>query len=377
MPVADSILWSPAINGPQRSTPLIFIAQYALRRIHERLATIPNGLGLGLLAGRRQTCARTGAAFVVIDGVLPLPALADEDEARAALAEGLRTAATGIEMFGWYRGHSFADAALTPADVEVHTELFGDASYVIVVAGGGETGGVFLQSSSPAWPIEARPFYELLADPAVRADGRKPTTLSWRNYRTAEPVARLQTAPPTPGPTAVAPPSRANYPVLFPEDSDADDEAPKPTPPARWRQRVRQPATYVAAAIGGAVGVALLSGLLGLRASGGPSGGAGSGPGAVAGRAVAPDVLDRQADTLALAIAAFDARSRMLEARQMTCAGLARGLEQVEDQWLAYNVARKGVLAPFDSAREARDRGLYADVRAVERRFERSACERP
>ena len=87
--------------------------------------------------------------------------------------------------------------------------------------------------------------------------------------------------------------------------------------------------------------------------------------------------LDRRGDTLALAITAFDDRARMFDARQMTCAGLSRGLQQVEDSWLGYNIARRETLAPFDAQREDRDRALYADVRSVERRFERSGCARP
>ena len=67
----------------------------------------------------------------------------------------------------------------------------------------------------------------------------------------------------------------------------------------------------------------------------------------------------------------------MFDARQMPCSGLARGLQQVEDGWLDYNLARKETLTSFDPAREARDRALYADVRTIEQRFQRSGCPRP
>jgi hypothetical protein len=88
-------------------------------------------------------------------------------------------------------------------------------------------------------------------------------------------------------------------------------------------------------------------------------------------------VLDRRADTLALSVSAFDMRARMFDTRRMGCPGLARGLLQVEDGWLAYNMARKDLMAGSDPARDARDKSLYADVRVVEARFERSACARP
>jgi hypothetical protein len=87
--------------------------------------------------------------------------------------------------------------------------------------------------------------------------------------------------------------------------------------------------------------------------------------------------LDRVADTLGLAIAAFDLRARLFASRQMQCPELARGLVLVEGRWTTYNVVRKETTVPLDSVRTARDRALYTDVDGVERRFERSACTRP
>jgi hypothetical protein len=356
----------------------MFFAQHTLRKIHDRLATMPNGLGIGLLAGRRYLDSQSGAQFVVIDGALPLPALDAEDNATAALAQGIRSA--GIEVVGWYRSHSFSDAALTPSDVEAQSELFGErgeASIVLVVAAGGETGAVFRQSSSPAWPVEALPLYEWLAEPA-KSDGPKPTILAWRNYHAAEPLARFG------APIALSPGERVNnHPVLVP-DGDMDEDTPAPVvapAPATRQKRLLKPAIYVACALGGAVLVAGMSAIISSGDASSSSRGAGpnaneaaSEPGTVA---YAAAVLDRRADTLALALTAFDDRARMFDNRQMTCAGLARGLQQMEDNWLAYNIARRETLAPFDAQREERDRTLYADVRAVERRFERSGCPRP
>lgn len=375
MPVTDSILWTPAIGGAHRPVPLMFFAQHTLRKIHDWLASVPNGLGMGLLAGRSYTCNRTGAQFVLIDGALPLPALAAEDDPMEALADGVRKAAAGIEIVGWYRAHSFSDAALTPADVEAQTELFGDRpSVVAIVAAGGKAGGVFRHSASPAWPVEALPFYEWLGEPAHRPDGPKPTILNWRNYRASEPLSRLPGPRSTPTPSA---PERTNQPLLL-LDEDFDDDAMPGTSKAPWFRSWVRPAIYIASALVGAV---LLTAAFGRLSSGsgsanGSTAGASS-PSAGSSQTAAVAVLSRRSDTLALALTAFDDRVRMFEAHQMTCAGLSRGLQQVEDGWLAYNIARKETLAPFDSTREARDRSLYGDVRAVERRFERSGCSRP
>lgn len=205
-----------------------------------------------------------------------------------------------------------------------------------------------------------------------------------------EPVVRLGTPPlsqPGLSPGAIA--SRVNHPVLLPDATDIDDEviapqpapaqlpvaapttivAPRPQPKVRWY-------AYAASGIAGAVLVTAMYGLLGSRGgSSGSRGGSDSAPGGAAASDTA--LFDRRADTLALAIAAFSVRANMFETRRMPCSGLARGLTQVEDAWLGYNMARKEMLAASDPARDARDKTLYADVRAVEVRFERSSCSRP
>ncbi|HEX4627862.1 MAG TPA: hypothetical protein VH137_03650 [Gemmatimonadales bacterium] len=93
--------------------------------------------------------------------------------------------------------------------------------------------------------------------------------------------------------------------------------------------------------------------------------------------AASQDRLDRAGDTLALAIAAFELRSRLFAGRQMQCPELARGLVLVEERWTAYNLIRKDGGGVADSTRTARDRTLYADADAVEQRFEHSGCPRP
>jgi len=161
--------------------------------------------------------------------------------------------------------------------------------------------------------------------------------------------------------------------VLFPE-TDPEDE-PQPEKPRRF-QRIAKPVAYVASALAGAVLVTAIYGLIGPR-PGASSSRAGADSAPVGSAVSDTTVLDRRADTLALALSAFDMRARMFDTRRMGCPALARGLQQVEDGWLAYNLARKDLMAASDPARDGRDKGLYADVRAVEVRFERSSCARP
>jgi hypothetical protein len=185
---------------------------------------------------------------------------------------------------------------------------------------------------------------------------------------------------------------RTSHPILLPE-ADTEDDAldlpaassaaapqsritPRPAAKTRVLAKFGRPLAYVGSGIAGAVLVITIYGLLGSRLD---SAGNKTGNDATAGTVAVPDLaaLDRRADTLTLAIAAFTLRSRMYDSRRMGCPGLSRGLQQVEDAWLAYNIARKETLGTTDAARDNRDRGLYADVRNVELRFERSSCARP
>jgi hypothetical protein len=149
-----------------------------------------------------------------------------------------------------------------------------------------------------------------------------------------------------------------------------------PVPKPHWYRALARPTAYAASALAGALLVTGLYGLLGSRSA--SSGGRSGSDSAPVGASLSDTaLLDRRADTLALAISAFTMRASMFDSRRMPCSGLARGLAQVEDGWLSYNLARKDLMASSDPARDARDKSLYADVRTVEVRFERSSCARP
>src|SRR3989441_641626 len=153
-----------------------------------------------------------------------------------------------------------------------------------------------------------------------------------------EPVVRLGT-PPASGPVT----SRINHPVLLPEP-DADDEvSPAPAPAAAVPRSAPKARWYVASGLAGAVLVTALYGLLGSRPA---SSGGRPGSDAAAGGVAVSDtaLLDRRADTLALAISAFTMRASMYDSRRMPCSGLARGLAPGEDGWLSYNLARNDMM---------------------------------
>ena len=213
--------------------------------------------------------------------------------------------------------------------------------------------------------------------------GRGFAVLSEPNPVTGTPVVRLN--PPV---QAAGPAPRPNHAILLPE-ADTEDElhdlpvaapakpriSPRPIPKLPWYASFSRPAAYIASGVIGAVLVTVMYSVFGSRGDSSGGKASGSSPGVVSPSVAA--AFERRADTLSLAIAAFTMRARMYDTRRMGCPGLSRGLQQVEDSWLAYNIARKETLTASDSVRDNRDRSLYADVRAVEVRFERSSCARP
>src|SRR5947209_5319122 len=387
MPIAASILWKPIDAPPEQDAGLIpvFITQRALAAVHDHCAATRETC-FGLLTGNPYRAPETDAAYLVVESTIRLPG-GIGDDAKAALMQGWVVAQdvvhrTGDQLVGWYRGRWSAETGLAPVEAETHTVLFGQPWQLAVVVGSGDTtvGGVLRRSAGSGWAQECLPFYELVDPASFRPDGSKPTCLRWDNYRTEE--------------TALVPPAALSVPAVsaalaslpavgraassvqpwafLPDQFGGGDEGE-----GRWasRARVGRIARWAAYAAVGALGVA---GVLRLYSAGAPPASRGSSPGSRAAVApTSPEPVDRAADTLALAIAAFDLRAQLFASRQMQCPELARGLILVEERWTTYNSVRKENGAPLDSARTARDRALYTDVDGVERRFERSACPRP
>jgi len=213
---------------------------------------------------------------------------------------------------------------------------------------------------------------------------RRIADLPEQSPTTGAPGSRLGVSP---QPGGAGP--RPNHAILLPEadlDDDADDlitppvaAQPRITPrPIPKRTRYATLSRRAALFASGVAGAVLVIGAYVALASRDESAGRSAAEAAPRGVPAAHvAMLDRRADTLSLALEAFSLRVRMYESRRMACDGLSRGLQQVEDAWLAYSLARRQTLGTSDSTRENRDGALYADVRAVEQRFERSSCTRP
>jgi hypothetical protein len=385
MPIAASILWKPIDGSADQDAELpIFITQRVLAAVHDHCATTRETC-FGLLTGNLFRSPDTSAPYLVVGSTIRLPGGVGED-AKAALMQGWVVAQdvvhrTGDQLVGWYRGRCSAETGLAPAEAETHTALFGQPWQVAVVVGAGDTtvGGVLRHSAASGWAQECLPFYELVDPASFRLDGSKPTRLRWDNYRTEETALVPPPALPLPAVSAVPAPIRgarhatASLPprLFLPDEFGADQDRARlarAVPVAR----IARWAAYAGAGLLAVVGLFRLYAAIASPAVTRPAPGA---PAAVAAPPLAR--LDLAADTLGLAIAAFDLRAQLFASRQMHCPELARGLVQVEERWTTYNSVGKESGVALDSARTARDRALYADVDGVEKRFERSACPRP
>lgn len=375
MPLASSILWVPTGRATHGKPPFsIFITRQALVAVHEHLVDPAGETRCGFLTGGLSYCPESEQPYVFIDSAIWLPGPSVGDDAKRLIARGwslaneeLRT--TRRHLVGWYNGHPAAGTTLSGSDADAHLTFFDRPWHVamVVASGDGPAGGFFCRTTSQGWASEHLPFYEVVDGEVLPPDIPKSTVMSWRNYRTDQALNAASQVGLVAG-------QETQTQVLFPDEFD---EEPVPAPP-QPRHRFQRAVRY---GLYGLAGLAPALGLFGLLTRGAQSShGRSPTPDPMeqsSAQLAAADRLDSLADTVALATAAFDLRARLFQSRRMACSGLARGLAEVEERWMAYNVARRHAPVSRDSARGARDQSLYADVDAVEHNFERSRCARP
>ena len=412
VPVAASILWQPIHTGSSgAASSFIYITQRALAAVEEHCAA-ERAACSGLLTGDLYRSPDTEEPYVVIESTIRLPT-SPGDNAKTSLVQGWVVAqsvlrATGEQLVGWYRSEGSTEEHVTAegvgtgepgptevklsiAEAEAHTALFPQPWQIALKVGPGR-GGVFSPAAGGAWAHRCISFHEIVDPSAVGPDGSARTTLHWDNYRSDQAVVRADPAPAPAPETSVMVPEKPAPPVGRAEPPIPARRPPRQSPrvllpdqfgesigvdrhkssPTSWGKRAAVVGAY------GVVGLLAITGLFRLYSALSSPSSPGSRSAPAEDPVVTPEArLDRAADTLGLAIAAFDLRARMFASRQMECPELARGLVLVEERWSAYNAARKDAGASLDSARTARDRNLYADADGVERRFERSRCPRP
>ncbi|HYT98750.1 MAG TPA: hypothetical protein VEK85_00135 [Gemmatimonadales bacterium] len=370
--VARAVRWTPTVEDRSVDPPYpIFITQSAFAAVHAHVEAKPRGTAsLGFLAGNVLECPETGAPYIVIESAIHLPWSISGDRLRSALSQGWSVVQeevrrNGGQLLGWYHTHRAVEPRLSPADAATHVALFDQPWQValVVTPGDAPAGGFFRTAADGSRSLAYLPFYELLDASSILPDGRKVSDLAWVNYRTEEAIFTSD---------RVSNPRLEIQPrLLFPGEVD-ESAAPESPPPMR-RTGLERTVRFAGYGVLGLVAAAVLFNVYRARASG-PGETVASEREAVA----APrELVDRTADTVALAVGAFELRARLFESRRMACPDLARGVVDLEERWTSYNAARKADAAGLDSAGTARDRSLYADVDAAERLFERSQCPRP
>jgi hypothetical protein len=87
--------------------------------------------------------------------------------------------------------------------------------------------------------------------------------------------------------------------------------------------------------------------------------------------------LDRLNDTLGPALRNYGERVALYQDGLLGCDGLARGYTVVDSLWGTYRMMRRGLAAPLDAGRQARDGRLADRVDAMRRDFVRAGCTVP
>src|SRR5213078_1436714 len=290
LPVGSAILWTPTVDGAASASPYpIFITQSAFAAVHAHVEAKPRGAAsLGFLAGNRFTCPETGTAYVVIESAIQLPWSISGDHLGPALSQGWTVVQEEVrkndgQLVGWYHTHHGVDPTPSPADIEAHTALFAEPWHIALVVTPGDA------------PVGG--FFRIASD----------------NYRTEESIFTSD---------RVSNPRLEIQPrLLFPDDVDETSMAAAALSPARQYGvarvvRVARVAGY--AALGVVAGAVLFNVYHALASGRGP---VKAGP-----HVAAPsprERVDRMADTVALAVGAFDLRARLFDGHKMACPDLA------------------------------------------------------
>src|SRR5436309_215134 len=316
LPVAQAIRWTPTVDDSSVDPPYpIFITQSAFAAVQAHAEAKPlDTASLGFLAGNLFRCPETDAPYVVIESAIQLPWSISGDRLRPALSQGWSVVQeelrrNGGRLLGWYHAHRAVEARLSPAEVATHVALFDQPWQValVVTPGDAPAGGFFRIPADGSRSLAYLPFYELLEASSILPDGRKVSDLAWVNYRTEEAIF---TSDRVSNPRLEIPPR-----LLFPEDVD-DSVAPGSPPPMR-RTSLERSVRFAGYGVLGLVAAAVLFNVYRARASGPGETVASEREAAASPR----DLVDRTADTVALAVGAFELRALGADADVMSSIG--------------------------------------------------------
>jgi len=216
----------------------VFFQQEAVVALQDHLKASPQQAIFGFLIGTLFRDRETGVLYAVIDKTLRLNQAIYGDKTEVVVArlwdrmqEQLARAAG--RLLGWYHSHPGQALALTTHDVETHAKFFTEPWQVAILVAAeaeGVVGGFFRSGSSQAWAETPLAFYELLQPDSIRADGKKRSYITWKNYKAYNPVAAKPAAkappPPPKDDLAIMRNGAEDLPIIR---TSADDE-PAPAP---------------------------------------------------------------------------------------------------------------------------------------------------
>lgn len=245
MPMERAILWNPvkkegaAAGRPSGRAPYpVFFQQEAVVALQDHLKASPQQAIFGFLIGSLYRDPETGVLYAVIDKTLRLNQAIYGDKTEVVVARlwdrmQEQLAKTSGRLLGWYHSHPGQPLSLTTHDVDTHVKFFTEPWQVAILVASeaeGVVGGFFRSGSSQAWADTPLSFYELLQPDSIRADGKKRSFITWKNYKAYNPVA------PKAAPKAPPKPTESDLPIIR---SSADDE------PAPARGATTRPAAPV------------------------------------------------------------------------------------------------------------------------------------
>jgi hypothetical protein len=202
MPVADSIHWKPlrdphyvivSLQPGQGGLRRVFVQQAVLLRVQALASAATKGPLLGLLLGHRWDCPITGARYLLIDSLAEGPPTVPDENTQSAILGNLlaqRQKDTSAECLGWYSAKRGVGSHISRVESAVHLARFQKPwQTALMVADGGRAGGFFQRDVLESRWFQA-PFSEV-TDPKAHAHAKKPTSIDWPEYLTADLVAPL------------------------------------------------------------------------------------------------------------------------------------------------------------------------------------------
>lgn len=172
----------------------VFMTQGALREVSRHIWTAPDQEVLGFLLGERFESPETGSHYVVVSATTRSSYVIAEDGGDsipydAWQASSMEARRRKLVLLGWYHSAPFLDDVPAPRDLASHRQRFAEpwqTGLVVAPSGVLPAGGFFRPASDlgGAWI----PFYEIVDEGAIYADGRKRTVTPWKNYVTSDAI---------------------------------------------------------------------------------------------------------------------------------------------------------------------------------------------